>query len=204
LTPEWAFDISAVGPQCEPPPEAEPTVDPTDPGVGPGPSAEGLKPELSEPGEQPDDPAAATAAVLDSVRVVFDVVDEFTDEEQIARLELHPQTETVVREVREQRVVEPFQSMLDPVFDSVVFTTPTEGEVLYRVGPSYSWEVGRVLLQDGTWRVALGTLCRDLADAGYTCPDVEQDPAPSPLGGGVSRAVPLSGGPEPGAAIVED
>jgi hypothetical protein len=183
LTPEWAFDLQAVGEQCEPPPDALPPVDDDLPEP-----PEPEQPELGEPGEQPADPAASTAQVLESVRIVFDVVDEFSDEEQIARLELHPQTETVVREVREQQVIEPYRSNLEPVFDSVVFTSPTTAEVLYRVGPSYAWEVGRVLLQDGTWRVALGTLCRDLADAIYTCPGVEQDPPPGPLGGGGYRA----------------
>jgi hypothetical protein len=197
LTDEWAFDLQAVGEQCEPPADAFPTRPDDLP-----PPREPEPPVLSEPGEQPDDPAAATAEVLESVRIVFDVVDDFSDEEQIAHLELHPQAETVVREVREQQVIEPFRSNLDPLFDSVVFTSPTEGEVLYRVGPSYSWEVGRVLLQEGTWRVALGTMCRDLADAGYLCPDVEPDPGPSPLGGGF--AILRSGGPEPGPPIVVD
>ena len=71
---------------------------------------------------------------------------------------------------------------LVPVFDGLVFLSPTEAAVSYQVGPDFHWEVGRVLLIDGAWRVALGTVCRDLLDAAFRCADVEVDPPPGPLG----------------------
>jgi hypothetical protein len=138
-------------------------------------------PVLSEPGEQPVDPAAATAEVLTAIRTVYDVADLY-DDGQLQHLEDPELAAQILDEVEEQRVVEPYLQNLDPIFDSVVFTSPTTAEVLYRVGPSYSWEVGRVLFEEGSWRVALGTWCRDLADAIYTCPGVVPDPGPSPLG----------------------
>lgn len=79
-------------------------------------------------------------------------------------------------------IVDPYLGALDPVFDSLVFLSPTEVAVVYQVGPSYHWEIGRVLLIDGHWRVALGTMCRDLMDAACTCADVVADPRPGPLG----------------------
>ena len=69
------------------------------------------------------------------------------------------------------------------VFGSVVFTDPTNASVLYRVGPTDQCEIGRVVVIDDAWRVASGTVCRDLADANYVCPGVTPDPPPGPLGG---------------------
>ncbi len=175
LTPEWVFDTAGVGPQCEPPAgqpgNAQPEPDPDD------------QPTTPQPGEQPDDPAGATASALEAIRIVYDMADIY-DEAKVDHLERPEHAAVILEEIREQRVVEPYISQLDPVFDSVVFTSPTEASVRYRVGPTYAWEIGRVLLIDGTWRVALGTLCRDLADAFYSCPDVDLDPPPGPLGGG--------------------
>jgi hypothetical protein len=187
LTPEWVFDESVVGPQCEPPPGAgeDPLNEPTPPETNPLGGTIGEKPPLPSPGEQPDDPTQATAAVLESIRIVYDIGDLY-EADHAAHLEDPELGARILEEIRAQQVVEPYLGNLDPVFDSVVFTSPTEASVLYRVGPSYAWEIGRVLLVDGTWRVALGTLCRDLADAIYTCPGVTPDPPPSPLGGGGS------------------
>ena len=139
------------------------------------------QPTTPDPGEQPDDPADATASALEAIRIVYDIGDLY-DEDKVDHMERPEEAAAILEEIREQRVVEPYISNLDPVFDSVVFTSPTEASVRYRVGPSYAWEIGRVLLIDGTWRVALGTFCRDLSDAIYTCPNVTQDPRPGPLG----------------------
>jgi hypothetical protein len=174
LTPEWAFDPAAVGDQCVPPEGTTAINPPPEPDPGGQPSA-------PTPGEQPDDPAAATAQALEAIRIVYDIGDMY-DEAKVDHMERPAEAAAILDEIRQQRVVEPYMSNLEPRFDSVVFTSPTEASVLYRVGPSYSWELGRVLLIDGTWRVALGTFCRDLSDALYTCPNVTQDPRPGPLG----------------------
>jgi hypothetical protein len=184
LTEDWRFDTTAVGPQCEPPPDAAPLNPPTE--IDPG-----GQPTAPTPGEQPDDPAAETARVLEAIRIVYDIGDVY-DRAKVEHLERPDEAAVILEEIREQRVVEPFIPQLDPRFDSVVFTSPTEASVLYRVGPSYAWELGRVMQVDGTWRVALGTLCRDLADAFYRCPNVTPDPPPSPLG------TPIDWGPNEG------
>ena len=121
------------------------------------------------------------AAALNSIRVVYDISDLY-DPAKVSHLERPADAERILRELRDQRIIEPFLSQLDPLFDSVVFTSPTEASVLYRVGPSYQGELGRVLVIDGTWRVALGTFCRDLAAAGYMCPGVVRDSGRGPVG----------------------
>jgi hypothetical protein len=175
LTPEWVFDTEGVGPQCTPPADAAPLNPPTEP-------TPGDQPATPTPGGQPDDPTGATADVLEAIRIVYDIGDLY-DQAKVDHMERPAEAAVILDEIREQQVVEPYISNLAPVFDSVVFTDPDSASVRYRVGPSYSWEIGRVLLIDGTWRVALGTFCRDLGDAFYTCPNVEQDPRPGPLGG---------------------
>jgi hypothetical protein len=181
LTPTWVFDVAAVGPQCQPPsstPSSLPVGERPTPMFGPD---AGAKPELPPPGPTPNDAPAATADALSAFRTVYDIGDLY-DEGKANHIEQPDLALEIFREVRARRVVEPFIPQLAPVFDSVVFVSPTEAAVLYRVGPSYRWEIGRVLLIDGTWRVALGTLCRDLGDAGYQCPGVIPDPRPGPLG----------------------
>lgn len=184
LTKAWAFDVSGIGSQCEPP-SVGPGV-PSTVGVGRVPGdliapSPMVKPELPPPGPGPDDAPAATADALTAFRIVYDIGNLY-DENKAAHLERPELALRIFREVRDRRVVEPFIPQLAPVFDSVSFVSPTEAAVLYRVGPGYHWEIGRVLLVDGVWRLALGTLCRDLADAGYQCPEVVADPGPSPLG----------------------
>ena len=184
LTPEWYFDPAQVGDQCVPPDGAtaqEPVnttiPNPTDLLGG----EVGAKPELPQPGDQPADPASETAEALLSIRTVYDIYDLYNPEKH-ALTDDPPLAAVIFKETQQLQVVEPFIGQLDPIFDSLVFTAPSEASVLYQVGPSYQWEIGRVILIDGTWRVALGTLCRDLNDAGYQCPGVESDPRPGPLG----------------------
>ena len=182
LTPEWLFDETQVGEQCVPPEENSP------PGNQPAPPETdilggevGGKPTAPVPGEQPAEPVQATEAVLAAMRTVYDL-DALYDPAKADFTEDPALGLRIQDEIRALDVVGPYLSRLDPVFDSVVFTSPTEATVLYRVGPSYHWEIGRLLLIDGTWRVALGTYCRDLGDAGYQCPGVTPDPRPGPLG----------------------
>jgi hypothetical protein len=182
LTDEWLFDESLVGEQCEPPAgDYGPSNQLAPPETDLFNTPIGQKPTLPPPGEQPVDVPGSTAAVLDSIRMVYDISNLY-DEAKIDHVENPTLALVIFREARANRVVEPYLSQLDPEFDSVAFASPTEAAVLYRVGPGYHWEIGRVVFADGAWRVALGTLCRDLSDAVYTCPGVAPDPRPGPLG----------------------
>ncbi len=180
LTDGWIFDETQVGEQCVPPPDAGPPLnEPVPPEVGLGGGTIGVKPTLPDPGDAPSDPVSATAAVLASIRTVYDI-DDLYAEEHVQYMENPELALRIIREIKDHAVVEPYMSRLDPVFDSVVFTGPTEASVLYRVGPSYHWEIGRVLFIDGTWRVALGTFCRDLSDADLHVPGCEVGSAARP------------------------
>ena len=182
LTPEWVFDETQVGDQCVPPEEDDPPLnEPAPPETDILGGEVGDKPQAPIPGEQPVDPVGATEAVLAAMRTVYDI-DRLYDPAKAASTEDPELGLRIQDEIRERDIVGPYLSNLDPVFDSVVFTSPTEATVLYRVGPNYHWEIGRLLLIDDTWRVALGTYCRDLGDAGYQCPGVTPDPRPGPLG----------------------
>ncbi len=185
LTEDWVFDYERIDRECEPP-NGEADNEMAVPGqhVFGGPIQD--KPTLPPPGEeQPDDPVAATEAALTAIRIVYDLSDFDNDEAQLAKadyLEEPDRALEILRAVLANDIVDPYLDALDPVFDSLVFLSPTEAAVAYQVGPSYHWEIGRVLLIEGHWRVALGTMCRDLMDAAYTCTDVVADPRPGPLG----------------------
>ncbi len=180
LTPRWAFDMSAVDDSCEVPngdADNTPLESPRDLLGAPV----GDTPLLPDPGEQPADPTTASDLALASIRKVYDLGDIYSLDKK-GYVE-NPDDYLIMREqLLANDVVAPYMSNLDPVFRSIVFTSPTDAAVLYQVGPTYQWEIGRVLLIDGTWRVAAGTVCRDLAAAGYFCPNAEPDPAPGPLG----------------------
>ncbi len=181
LTPAWVFDEDAVGAQCVPPAGQEPvntTVPPETDLLG---GVVGDKPALPAPGEPPADVPSATQDVLDTIRAVY-ALDNVYDEAKAELMEDPILGLEILRALRANAVVEPYLSALDPEFDSVSFINPTQARVLYRVGPSYHWSIGRVDLVNGRWRVMLGTVCRDLSDAGYSCPAVTNDPRPGPLG----------------------
>lgn len=185
LTEDWAFDYERIDRDCQPPTgEADNQIAEPNQHIFGGPIQD--KPTLPAPGaEQPADPVAATEAALAAIRTVYDLSDFDNDEAQLAKAEYLEDPDRaleILRAVLANDIVDPFLDALDPVFDSLVFLSPTEAAVSYQVGPSYHWEIGRVLLIDAQWRVALGTMCRDLLDAAYTCTDVVTDPPPGPLG----------------------
>jgi hypothetical protein len=180
MTPEWAFDLTGVDDACKVPDgnaDNTPMESPRDLLGAPV----GNAPLLPEPGEQPDDPATASDEALASIRKIYDLSDIYSlDKKDYVE---NPDDYLVMRkQLMANDVVAPHMSSLDPMFRSIVFTSATDAAVLYQVGPNYQWEVGRVLLIDGTWRVAAGTVCRDLSAAGYICPGAAPDPPPGPLG----------------------
>lgn len=180
LTDRWSFDLEGVDDSCVPPDE-ETTNQPHDPESDLFGSPIGDAPELPPPGEQPADPTASTFEALASLRAVYDMSDVYAGS-KAEFVENPDDWRVMLVKLAANDVVGPYLSRLDPVFRNSVFVSPTELHVLYRVGPTYQWEIGRVLLIDGRWRVAAGTVCRDLAAANYTCPMVTPDPPPGPLG----------------------
>ena len=180
LSEEWRFDLSKVDESCTVPGgevDNTPTQVETDI-LG---SPVGEAPTLPTPGDQPADPTAAADQALASLRAVYDITDVYSSEKR-EHIEDPDAYDKIRTALIANDIVGPYMSNLDPQFRSAVFVSPTEAHILYRVGPSYQWEIGRVLLIDGRWRVAAGTFCRDLSAAGYTCPGVVKDPAPGPLG----------------------
>ena len=179
-TEAWRFDLSKVDESCAVPSgQVENTPAPTETDILGSPVGEA--PTLPAPGEQPADPTAAADQSLASLRAVYDITDVYSAEKR-EHIEDPDAYDQIRRALIANDVVGPYMSNLDPQFRSAVFVSPTEAHILYRVGPTYQWEIGRVLLIDGRWRVAAGTFCRDLSAAGYTCPGVVKDPAPGPLG----------------------
>ena len=182
LTDDWRFDLAAVGSQCEPPVESGAALNqprPTESDV----FGANIRPAptLPQPGEQPANPTDATAQALDAIRAVYDI-EHLHDEGKAARTDDPETARRIFDAVRANRVIEPYLSNLAPVFGAVTFTSPTEAAIVYRVGPSYQWEIGRVVEIDGEWKLAIGTLCRDLSAAGYSCPGIAIDPPPGPIG----------------------
>jgi hypothetical protein len=180
-TERWRFDAAAVGEQCRPP-GGTATNEPLQPDRDLLGSPVGDAPQLPAPGPAPADPTAAADEALRAIRTMYDLSDLYAASKR-DRIERPEAWDVMREELLRNDVVAPYMSNLDPEFRSSVFVSPTEVHVVYRVGPSYQWEIGRVLLVDGTWRVALGTFCRDLSAAGYRCAGVVNDPPPGPLGG---------------------
>lgn len=177
---EWRFDLGGIDDRCRVP-DGSPDNRPLEPGTDILGSPVGDAPDLPDPGRSPEDPAAASDEALRSLRALYDLEDIWATSKR-EHLENPEDWDVMRRQLLANDVVAPFMSNLAPEFRSLVFVSPTEVHVLYRVGPSYHWEIGRVLLIDGRWRVAAGTVCRDLAAAGYRCPGVVNDPRPGPLG----------------------
>ncbi len=177
---QWQFDLSAVDDSCVPPDGESDNEAPTPESDLFG-SPISAAPVLPAAGQPPADPTGATSEGLAALRAVYDLGDVYAESKK--EFVEDPEDWMAMRkELLVNDVVRPFMSALDPVFRNSVFVSPTELHVLYRVGPSYQWEIGRVLLIDGRWRVANGTVCRDLSAAGYHCKNSEPDPPPGPLG----------------------
>lgn len=175
----WRFDTSKVGPECtrRSGTPMNPIVPPTTL-LGPLPST---VPTLPPPGAQPADPSKATAEALDALRRVYDLSDRYAASKKDF-LEDPAAWMRFRADLNINDVVGRYISDLAPTFRDAVFVSPTEIHVLYRVGSEFHLEIGRVLLIEGRWRVATGTVCRDLSAAGYRCPGIAPDPNPGPLG----------------------
>jgi hypothetical protein len=140
-------------------------------------------PALPEPGEQPADPVAAQAEIVDVMTLVYDATER---EEGVV-------TDTTgIAEAREQVAAGGFAGEADSAratIEELVFTSPTEAWFRYRIdtsGAGLSDRYGIAQFVDGSWKITRDTVCQDLSMAGGDC------------GGGWQPVVP------PSAPIVGD
>ncbi len=124
--------------------------------------------ELPEPGlQQPEDPAAAEAAVRAVWEEVWAHPGAVTTEQQLAVVQdtrgVGAALDTVKAGVSEEVLDQTTISI-----DGVVFASPAQAFVAYRVdiaSGTYARLFGELVLDGGTWKVTRGTAC-DLAETG--------------------------------------
>lgn len=128
--------------QCEPPP-----------------------PSLPDPGQQPDDPDAARAAIVAAYEQGYgggdDALGAFEDPDYLA---------PVMEDVDESEIAQQYAGQLDPDVGEIVFDTPTHAWLFYDLDPVFSQRIGEAVLTDRGWKVATATICADVAMAGVECP----------------------------------
>jgi hypothetical protein len=145
-TPEWRE-------ACEPPP-----------------------PALPDAGEPPADPAAAEAAVRDTFAAVFGSEVPFEDKPD-GLLDDYTGVAEAIDVARSGDFADAVATS-EYTLEDFVFTSPTEAWFRYGIGTSttyFSQRYGTAHLIDGSWRIARGVICQDLALAGAPC---EPDPGP--------------------------
>ncbi len=124
-------------------------------------------PALPEPGEQPADPVAAEAAIVDAMTKLYDGTEQ-------GELDLVDDA-TGIEEARAQVREGGFSNEADTAqatIEELVFTTPTEAWFRYRVdtaGAGLTDRFGIAVVVDGTWRITRNTICQDLSMAGGDC-----------------------------------
>lgn len=125
-------------------------------------------PALPEPGEQPDDAAAAQDEITHAMTVLYDST-------ELGEKDLYVDDPTGVGEAREEVATGPFAEQADSaqaVIEELVFTSPTEAWFRYRIETatgSFSARFGTAVDVDGVWKVTRDTVCQDLSFAGGTC-----------------------------------
>ena len=133
-------------------------------------------PPLPEAGEQPADAAAAEAAVRDVFAELFGSTTPF--EEKPAGLLDDDTGVAAAIEVARNGAYADAVATAEYTIEEFVFTSPTEAWFRYRIDAStgsFGQRYGTAHLIDGTWRIARGVMCQDLALAGAPC---EPDPGP--------------------------
>jgi hypothetical protein len=147
LTEMWADDEYRAA--CEPPPPALPAA-----------------------GEQPADPAAAHAAVLEAWRIAHDFADA---EPELRRSFVDDDTGLAEawEALQNGEYAEAANSATADI-DELVFTSPTEAWFRYDILTSITNFTNRYgmarLGADGVWRITRQTICQDIALApGYGC-----------------------------------
>lgn len=148
-TSELTRFLPGAGPECTPPPPPPPP--------------------LPEPGEQPDDPAAADAAVRQVVQDVFgpetpDALERSVDD---------PAGLAEGRERLKERYPEQSTGNSEYEVADLVFTSPTQAVFQFRaVIPNYAtlpWLTGSARVVDGEWMLTRDTVCTLYRLGGVTC-----------------------------------
>jgi hypothetical protein len=135
-----------------------------------------VAPSLPKPdGPPPRDEAQARRQVIRAIEVA--TAGSSSDEERLASI----QDSDGQVELRKEILLHFPQVPLDKItarVDEVRFLNPTTAGVRYTILlpdyfiPEMPNRIGRVVLVDGTWKVARETACADLALGGVTCPPV--------------------------------
>lgn len=137
-------------------------------------------PELPEPGEQPADPAAATAAVEDRFATLWDLGVDREDKADL--LDDWTGVQDAIDEALEGSFGEDAAAAVH-VIEELVFTSPTDAWFRYRVETSVSTfteRYGTATLVDSGWQFPRALICQDLSLAGASCePWVESIYPPS-------------------------
>ncbi len=124
-------------------------------------------PALPDPGEQPADPAATEAMIVDLMLTIYG--DDDGDNE--SRID----DTTGVAEAREQvreGSYEEAAANAEAIVEELVFTSPTEAWFRYRIETTtgtFSQRFGIAVDVDGTWKITRATICQDLSLAGGNC-----------------------------------
>jgi hypothetical protein len=125
-------------------------------------------PALPPPGEQPADPAAAEATIVETMATIYSV----SDSEANAELIDDP---TGIAEGREQVRDSGFEeaaASAEAIVEELVFTTPTEAWFRYRIETTsgiFDKRFGIAVNVDGVWKITRNTICQDLQLAGGDC-----------------------------------
>jgi hypothetical protein len=125
------------------------------------------KPRLPAPGEQPADVAAAEEQVRLAYTGLFDTS---STREARSRFSERPAAWAAANRQLEEG---PYGELVEGIgaeVDEVVFTDPTRATVRFRLdGVAMDWAMGRALLVDGRWVVAIETTCTLVATANVRC-----------------------------------
>ena len=119
---------------------------------------------------EPDDPAAATEAVIAAFEIVYDGTR--TPSARAARVEPPTDVELAIR-AAEQGPSGPQFSSTTVTVHQVTFTSPTDASVQYEVFVGGTDSLGRsngaAVRVGSSWKVSRSTVCVDLAEAGSDC-----------------------------------
>jgi hypothetical protein len=137
--------------------------------TSPDPVVESPPTTIAEPGEQPADPAAAEEEVRAAYTRLFDFSQP---REGRAQLSERPAVWFAANKALVEGQYGDMVEGLHAVVHEVVFTSPTGAAVrfdLASAGYSSADQIGRALLVDGRWVVAIETTCAQASIAGVQC-----------------------------------
>jgi hypothetical protein len=125
---------------------------------------------LTEPGEQPADPAAAEEQVRAAFTGIFD---SSLPREAKAPLSERPAVWAAANQALVEGQYGEMVEGLHAVVDEVVFTSPTRAVVRFDLITSTGYrsadQIGHAVLVDGRWLVTIETTCEQVSIAGVRC-----------------------------------